>query len=88
MTDIDKVIFEKAQYSMMSALVQALLQTHPNPTAVYEEWKRFASIGTADWTTRAVALDVSGFGSNELKRAYDELNVRLSKLVEERKGSA
>jgi hypothetical protein len=64
--------------------VQALVQEHPNPAAVYEHWKRFTAIGRTDWSTRAVALGVPGFGAAEMQRAYDELNDRLAKLVEQK----
>ena len=74
-------ILEKAQLAFLSAVVKALIQTHPEPGELQKAWRESAAAVTARWSQDAVGIGQPGFGEEELKEAHRQMSHSISTRV-------
>jgi len=78
---LDHQMVLTAQLTILSALVQAVASTHPDPIALLAKFKQLVAIAVAEWNRKAIGLGEPGLGAEVLDDIVKEHELMLLALV-------
>ena len=62
-------------------LLHAMIQSHPNPAALLDQWRKLSAITTANMVSSMISRGVPGHGSEEITDAFNAIDGSIIEAV-------